>query len=302
MKALKYIFAVLGIAVMVSACAPNDPTDRVLDSKDSFVTFDTKSGSVKTITVAENNPAGTLVSISVGAYKGPSMTVDFEVQVPATADPASALYKLLNLDGSEMTSRTLTFPEGTGEQSFFFVPVDNEILDGNRTFNLKLTANSAGYRLGVNPTEEGVVMPITVRDDEHPLKNMVGSYAVTEIYKGEVSEVGTVSIITGEADDTIIVEAFPLYQSATLRIPIVVEADRGAVTIYPMAGYSTPYGSVLVGAMNEDGDVEAKPLEGVIEEDGSMFFEGTLGVAFEPGGVNSGLFSYWGGLHFVKVK
>ena len=67
-----------------------------------------------------------------------------------------------------MTTFQLTFPDGTGSQKFKFVAVDNDIVDGARTFVLAITGNSAKYTIGIGNDGEASTYSINVKDDEVP--------------------------------------------------------------------------------------------------------------------------------------
>lgn len=283
MKQLKYILLLLGVALLMPSCSNDDAIDQRLPSSEFFVTFDTKSGVENSLSVIEGNSV--MVSITVAATKGASMTVDFEVAAPQTSNPASAAYKILGLDGIEMTSRTLTFPEGTGTQSFLFHAVDNEDLDGDRTFTLKLTNNSAGYRLGVNvQRQEGVTMPITVTDDEHVLKAFTGTWTVssTRVEDFQVTAIG------GPEDDVIILKNFPTGYgySVYYDIPVIIDVENGTAQINSIKGISSPYGPYMLGVYT-GGAVTSNPLPGVITEDGGLQFSGNF-LSYITEGGNAG--------------
>lgn len=179
MRQFKYIIILLaGLAFLMQGCAESTLS---LDQSDFFVAFDTKNDVQKSISMIEGDDV--VVAINVSATTGSSITVDFDVEVPNVSDPVSARYELLNLDGTPLGSQTLTFPEGTGSQSFIFRATDNEIEDGNRTFILRITGNSANYRIGVNDErKEGATMPISVKDDDIVItpEQFLGTWTVVE--------------------------------------------------------------------------------------------------------------------------
>lgn len=163
MKNIKYIIYSFIAAVILVGCGDSG-IDTRMDSDDFFVAFDTKNQVFTSTSITEGDTA--IISVVVGATKGASITVNFDVEAPKVTDPQSAAYKLLSMDNKEMTANTLTFPEGTGYQKFKFVVFDNDIVDGKRTFVLSLRDNSAGYTIGVGTHGEASTFKINVLDDE----------------------------------------------------------------------------------------------------------------------------------------
>lgn len=303
MKQLKNIFLVLGVALLAVSCGGKDDIDQRLAKSKYFVTFDTKSGMVPTLNVTENKDI--LVAVTVGATKGASMTVDFKVNTPSTTDPASALYDLFNLDGTPMTSTTLTFPEGTGAQSFLFRARDNELTDGKRTFELELTDNSAGYTVGVNKNGEGKTIDVTVTDDDHPLKAWTGIWTILEENGSAPADWAfDVNVVGGAADNQLIISDFPVYSGVTLNIPMTMDVEAGTVTVEPILGIPSGYGAYrlaqLLNMNTDDETIAAQPLEGVINENGTILLNGTM--IFEiTDGANAGIaFSYYTDMLFTR--
>jgi hypothetical protein len=213
------------------------------------------------------------------------------------------------MDGvSELASNSLTFPEGTGIQSFIFRATDNELLDGGRSFNLKLTGNSAGYRVGVNKTGEGANISVAVRDDEHPLKSWTGKWTVLEMNGTAPADWAfDVNLVGGEASDELIIEAFPVYApDVMLDITMIMDAEAGTVVIAPASGMdSNGYGiyRMAKAVLDDNGDIVEivdEPVSGVINEDGTILLNGAL--VFEIiDGSNAGLtFSYWVDMLFSR--
>lgn len=169
---IKYLFF-LGVFV-VASCAKDDIETKRLSPDHFFVTFETQNGNFKSLTVNENKTV--TVGVTIAATKGAAVTVVVEIVPPEEVlFPQSAEYKVLDMEDpanvlidntQEIGSITLTFPEGTGSQSFKFVPVDNTIKDGNRTFTARIRSNSANYKIGVDGSEEGATMPILVKDND----------------------------------------------------------------------------------------------------------------------------------------
>jgi hypothetical protein len=217
MKKLKYIALILVAAFATYGCS-EDPIDLRLSSSDFFVTFDTHNGNTKSLSITESDT--TIVTVTIAATIGDPVTVTFDVVAPTVTNPASALYELLTMNNAPLTTKTLTFPQGTGSQSFKFVATDNDDIDGSRTFTIKLTGVSNSYRVGVNATGEGATLPIAVKDDEVvvTMAEFVGEWTVSEdqyfndgsgyawhngiVYNVTITEINASTVkITGLSDD-----------------------------------------------------------------------------------------------------
>ena len=240
MKQLKYIIIAFIAGCILYGCS-EDPIDKSMSSSDFFVTFDTRSGETNNVILTEGDTC--VVSISIGATRGSSITVDFDVETPSGLDPESVAYTLLTMDNNVMTGKTLTFPEGTGKQSFKLVTADNSIEDGTRTITLKLIGNSANYRNGVNARNEGATLPIVIRDDEYTIEmeELVGTWTVTEnmyysgawhngeVYSMTVAQIGTSSSITisgiAGGDDVDVVTAEVTLEAGVLNKYISLPAQ-----------------------------------------------------------------------------
>ena len=170
---MKNIFKLSIIAFIASifwACA-NDPIyDEKLDKSDFFVSFRTYNGTAASATIMEGDT--TTVEVSIGATKGPAITVDLEVRLPDVPNEVSKAYKLLDMNNNPMTTFQLTFPDGTGSQQFKFVAIDNAIYDSTRVFTLAITENSAGYTVGIGNSGEASTYQIIVKDDDIPFQTL----------------------------------------------------------------------------------------------------------------------------------
>jgi archaellum component FlaF (FlaF/FlaG flagellin family) len=243
MKKLTYIITVLLAAVALYRCA-EDPMDRRISSADFFVTFETHNAVNKTLSITEGDTV--VVTVTIGATLGSAVTVDFDVTPPSSVTvPASAAYELLKMDNTPLTAKTLTFPQGTGAQSFKFVATDNNDIDGSRTFTLKLTGVSNNYRVGVNAAGEGATLPVAVKDDEVVIlmSDLAGEWEVRDqlYYSSAWHPVVTYKI----AIDSIIgnpsqIKIKGLAQNPDLVLTATVDLDKKTKTISIPAQKITP--------------------------------------------------------------
>jgi hypothetical protein len=203
MKKITYIITVLLAALALYRCA-EDPIDRRLSSSDFFVTFETHNAVNKSLSITEGDTV--VITIAIGATVGEPTAVDFDITPPSSVTiPATAAYELLNMDDTPLTAKTLTFPQGAGSQSFKFVAIDNDDIDGSRTFTLKLTGVSNDYRIGVNAAGEGATLPVAVKDDEVVvlMSELIGEWDLTEdLYYSSAYHAQTYTITVEEVNPT----------------------------------------------------------------------------------------------------
>jgi hypothetical protein len=117
-------------------------------------------------------------------------TVGIPVIVSALpGDPPCKVYFNVDNEQSEVTNgyhytiandpMELDYPNGWGYDTIWVTPVDNETFSGNRSFVLRIFANSMQYPLGA---QDSIIC--TIVDDEHPLGNWIGTYDVTALSYG----------------------------------------------------------------------------------------------------------------------
>ncbi|MDR0692289.1 MAG: hypothetical protein LBF69_04545 [Prevotellaceae bacterium] len=238
MKNLTYIILLLAVSVLFG-CA-EDPIDRRLSSSDFFVTFETHNAVNKTFTITEGDT--TVISVTIAATAGESVTVDFDIELPTTSSTVTAAYALLKTDNTPLTAKSLTFPQGAGSQSFKFVAIDNEDVDGSRTFTLKLTGVSNNYRIGVNTTGEGATLPVVVKDDEVVIlmSELIGEWEVTEDeYYSNAYHVEAYTITIEEVDATT-VKIIGLADDSETEITATVNLGQKVKTMVIPAQFITP--------------------------------------------------------------
>lgn len=177
MKNIKSIIFSLITVFAVIGCGDSGIDER-LSRSDYFVAFDTKNGVFTSSTITEGETA--IISVVMGATKGPSVTVDFDIVVPTADNPQSVEYTLLTMDDQVLTDKKLVFPEGTGTQQFKFVSSDNDLAgEGTRVFTFKLLSNSAGYTIGVGSNGEASEYKVNVLDDDIWASIGIGKFADT---------------------------------------------------------------------------------------------------------------------------
>lgn len=137
----KILYTIIAVFILSTACEK----DKIYDGE-WFVHLDKES-----ISVVEADATAILKVVMSGPRTG-SETVDFELSGTAVR---GVDYDL------NVTGNTLTFPNGTGTQSVEITTIDNTDIDGNRTVELTLSSNSAGYILGT-PGPDGLFKSATI--------------------------------------------------------------------------------------------------------------------------------------------
>ncbi len=156
------------------------------------------------------------VSLFLGATSGKSVTVTLQVSTTGISSPAA--------EGTDFTISTKTPELTTGETEITITTIDNDQFTGDKYFDLVIV-DSENYQTAAENT-----IRITISDDEHPLKNWLGSYSVDAVSyanPGGWDESWTVVIspVAGELDQ---VELVGISNSGD---PIVATIDKDLLTI-----------------------------------------------------------------------
>ncbi len=215
------------------------------------------------LVVAENNADGATVEIYLGAPNGADATdVTLEVSTEGLDNPA--------VEGQDFTISSKTVSVGVGTATVTITPIDNDIFTGNKSFYLSITANSKNYKIAAQNE-----MLITINDDEHPLKNWIGTFDVDAASYGN----------PGAWDEAWVVTTSPVDGDVTkLQMvgigggdqPVIATLDKDAMTITidpgQDAGNAYGYGPTLVywGFTDLSAFDDTKPLTGTIQNDGTI--------------------------------
>jgi len=256
MKNIINKFSILVVAIFLFATAcENEPI--LFDSSMNLVGFDKSS-----LTIIEDGDGG-VFNVYLGAPKGTEgTTVTLEVSTAGLANPA--------IEGQDFTLLTKEVSVDVGSSPITISPIDNDVFTGNKMVKIKIVSNSAGYQTA----EEDSVM-ITIADNEHPLKQWLGTYEVAAVSywnPGPYDETWTVETTPVEGDLTQIA----MTGVAGSSVPIIATLDTDAMTITLSPGQGLGdaygYGETVVFKGNADITVTDKdaPLEGTISADGTI--------------------------------
>lgn len=276
MKRTNIYRAILPIlSVMILTACGTDPV--LFDGSNAFVAFN------KSTSQLTENGDTLLIPVDVAALKGSSaVTVTIEILQDTGATVA--------VEGVDYTivSKTLSLPEGLGTAYVEVVPIDNDEFDGNKTFKLRLVSNSEDYPFGTIR-----VNTVTIEDDEHPLKLVLGDYIYAGLdIDGDLfdCEITTKPV---EGDLTLIQFALnDLCYSGYYGIPtdlvVLVSVDLDEMTVKIKTGQSYEdfgYGPCKIFGI--DADENELPddsfVTGTINENGNITLHETLGVLITEG-------------------
>jgi hypothetical protein len=246
------------MAVIFTSCK-NDPI--MFDSSKTFVAFTSSKASV-----VENENALDIPIMVAGIPGSPSVTVNFEVRTEGLANPA--------LEGTDFTivsAGSVDFPDGSGMANITIHPIDNAVFTGNKSFELVITSNSKNYPAGAES-----VMTVTLKDNEHPLAQWIGTYNVVAVSYYSPGEYDEAWSVTTEADpddvNKLIITGVGAPGSGPIKATINLE--EMSITLAPGQDLGDVYGfgslSVYKGTDAGDDVILDEPLIGVIENDGTI--------------------------------
>jgi len=150
-KSLLILFTIL----MVTGCEENL---ILFDGSKKVVGFSSTS-----VVIKENAGTGDIM-VYLGSEAGATANVDFEISNDGFDSPA--------VEGVDFTIASTNIQLTTGEVAIVVNVIDNDVFGGDLKFRLTLLPGT-GYEL----TKAKSVV-VTISDDEHPLKNWIGTYDV----------------------------------------------------------------------------------------------------------------------------
>lgn len=268
MDKFKYILFVLIASLIFVGC--DDEDGITFSNSDAFVKFEA--------TQASGSETGKVIKVVVqvsDVNRSEDITVDFDFNTNDIDNKAIVGddFEVVN------TSQTLTFVKGQYQDTIFIKTIDNDLYETDKAFNIVLTSNSADYKLGLANSTIGMTVVCTIVDDEHPLANWIGTYAVAADSYGDVAsdkadgawdEAWTVET-SSDPDD---VNNLILIGIASSIIPItgVVDLNDNTITLKFGDSIGDVYGEGDMSISKGDttgGSVRADII-GIINNDGSL--------------------------------
>jgi hypothetical protein len=234
------------------------------DASTKLVGFNSSSLLVSEVDETED------VTIFLGAAAGATATIALEVSTEGIANPA--------VEGVDFSLSSSSVQLDVGESTVSITTIDNSEFTGNKQFRLKIAVNETEY---TNAYVDEVL--VTISDDEHPLKNWLGTFDVAAIsygddYYGEPD---------GSWDEDWVVVTTPVDGDLTQismmgiagsTVPIIATIDTDAMTITIEGGQvlsdTYGYGAVTVYEGYDDMSYsETEPLTGTIQNDGTILID-----------------------------
>lgn len=273
MKKIIINFCMLAVTLLlVTSC--DDKYPIMWDESNIVVGLSATSLSVK------ENATGSF-TVYMGGVTGTEATdVVLEVSIEGIAKPA--------IEGTDFTLSSKSINTPVGLTAVTVSPIDNSAFTGDKQFKVRLVSNSKNYPI---TAQDSIV--VTIIDDEHPLKNWIGTYTVAAASygsPGEWDEEWTVTTLPVAGDATKLAllgisegtkAAIATFDTDAMTIEIETPQDLGVIY-----GYADPYwgeiyygSDVLFGLVggdwgdSNDGILAANSgnkLTGTIEADGTI--------------------------------
>lgn len=270
-KILNRITFVLAAVTLLVSCE----ADYVMfDSSKNFVAFPAKS------TPVLEQGGQVPIPVYVVALDGaPACDVTFDFSVDGIAAPA--------VEGEDFTlvnpGKTLSFPGGTGYDTIWIQPIDNDEFTGNKMVNIVLLSNSQNYQFGANSSNA-----VTIVDNEHPLKNWIGTYSVEALSYGnpggwDEAWVVQISAVDGELEKLeVLIDAgsgggegfLAAFDTEAMTISIDPGTEAGdlygygSTTMYVGDYASLDAEATIVGSIASDGTIKIDELTMILTDYG----------------------------------
>jgi len=263
-------FVLVAVTLLISCEA-----DYIMfDSSKNFVAFPDNSTAI--LERAGQVPIPVYV-VAVDGANAVDVTFDFDIEGLTSPAREGEDYTLVN------SSKTLSFPEGAGYDTIWIQPIDNDEFTGNKNMNVVLMDNSASYPFGANR-----INAVTLVDDEHPLKNWIGTYAVEALSYGnpggwDEAWAVEISAVSGELEKLqILIDAgsgggvgfLAAFDTEAYTISIDPGTDAGDLYGYgPTAMYVGDYATLdteatIVGSIADDGTIKIDELTMILTDYG----------------------------------
>ena len=277
---MKNYFKILYILLAIGGLFSCENEPIMYDSSKNHIAFTTGD-----IDLAENGGVVGIPVMVAAMLDEPALTVDFMFDETLSDAVLGTDFNILN------STMTLDYPNGWGYDTIWVEPIDNEVFGGNLEFVLKLTANSLNYDFGA---QDSIIC--TIVDNEHPLKQWIGTYDVIAYsygLPGDWDEEWTVVTSADPADINNLLLTGIGGPDYSVHTAVVAKVDLEAMSITLPGGseigthglYGGPL-AIFLGDESGGIDNETDPMIGEISEDGSIHID-HMAIKF-VGGINTG--------------
>jgi len=243
----------LSLAFLFASC---EKEGILFDSSMNVVGFN-----ASTFSIAEN--ADGAIEIYLGAPSGANST-DVTIEVSAEGHDKPAVKDV------DYTIASMQATLEVGVNSITISPVDNNEFTGNKTFTVSIVSNSKNYNISAQNSAT-----VTIVDDEHPLKNWIGTYDVAAASYGSPGAWDEAWVVTTTPIEG---EPYKLHLTgiAGSDVDVIASFDTDAMTISldPGQDIGDTYGwgatVIYWGYSDFSGIDDTKILTGTIENNGTI--------------------------------
>jgi hypothetical protein len=253
----KFSTILFALALLMTSCED----DRIMfDTSTKVVGFTAAS-----IIVPENVPAGKPIELYLGAVLGTEpVTVNLTIVTEGHTRPA--------IEGVDFTISSKVVNLEVGKATVTINPIDNSEFEGNKTFNVKMTSSDPSISIA---NQNSVL--VTIEDDEHPLKDFIGTYDVAAASYGKPGDWDESWVVTTTPDPSDVNKLFVTgVGTGTKSGSITAVLDLVDMTITIASGQTiTAYG-YTIGVKLGDADsnvIPDTPLTGTIQANGTIMVD-----------------------------
>lgn len=213
MLRIKHILILLAMSTLLYRCDINDPI--LIPGDVSYVAFSNSELSIR-----ENKG-----SLDVQLYLTTFSTAPAEFTLGYSTEGIT-MPAVEGVDFMMPEDGKVVFPEGMGYTTAEITILDNDRKDGMKQFWLTLDSGTAGTQIGIDGKDKVL---ISIQDDEHPLKFILGRYRITAAsYYGSQYDISHDRVLIEPDADTTKVRITNLIEgiSPVLSYPLVATVDK----------------------------------------------------------------------------
>ena len=223
MKYKTAYLVLLALLLLLHACEINDPI--LIPGDIAYVAFSETEQSVR------ENKGNLEIEIYLTTLSTSPAEFSISTSTEGIENPAEE-----GVDYNIPQDRKVSFNEGMGYQTITIEILDNDEKDGMKQFMLVLGSGTGGYEIGIDGKDKVLV---TIQDDEHPLKFILGTYRIeASSYYGSEWNIRHDRLRIEPDADTNKVLIYNVIEGITpvLSRPLVGSVDRELETITIKSG------------------------------------------------------------------
>lgn len=256
MKTMKNLFLRSALLVAVIIFTGCEKDIIIFDASMNLVGFNTGS-----VLIPENSGGSIPLYLGAPSNAKPT-TVTLEFSTEGLDNPAE--------ENTDFTVSSKQIEAAVGINNITITPVNNDLFTGNKSFIVTIASNSEGYKIAV---QDEVL--VTIVDDEHPLKDWIGTYTVSATSygkPGDWDETWTVTTSPVSGDPTKL-ELSGVGSGDAETIVASFDLDNMTISLAPGQSLGDCYGAgptVVFKGTPDLSFIEDEPLVGVITAGGGI--------------------------------